>query len=81
MPGTGTGWQGHSDLLPSAQERPLLSRSCMRIRVVLRSELDPVCAWLSLAGSCPCGFCEVSPDVGAGSSGRCGLWPGHSGTS
>lgn len=68
--------------LPSAQMRQLLPRSCVRIRrVVLSSELDPVGAWLSLAGSCPCGFCKVSPDVGGGSSGRRGLRPGHSGAS
>lgn len=41
-------------LLPLAQVRQLLSRSCVRIRrVVLRSELHPACAWLSLAGSRP----------------------------
>lgn len=41
-------------LLPLAQMKQLHSSSCVRIRrVVLRSELDPACAWLSLAGSRP----------------------------
>lgn len=68
-------------LLPLAQMKQLRSSSCVRIRAVLGSELDPACAWLSLAGSRPCGFRKVSPDVGGGSSGRLGLRPGHSGTS
>lgn len=69
-------------LLPLAQVRRLLSRNCMRKkRDALSSELDPACAWLSLAGSRPCGFCKVSPDVGGGSRGRLGLRPGRGGTS
>lgn len=40
--------------LPLAQMKQLHSSSCVRIRrVVLGSELDPACAWLSLAGSRP----------------------------
>lgn len=40
-------------LLPLAQMKQLRSSSCVRIRAVLGSELDPACAWLSLAGSRP----------------------------
>lgn len=41
-------------LLPLAQMKQLRSSSCVSIRrVVLGSELDPACAWLSLAGSRP----------------------------
>lgn len=50
-------------------------------RAGLRSELDPACTWLSLAGRRPCGLGEVSPDVGGGRSGRLRLRPGHGGTS
>ena len=43
----------HRILLPSAPTRRLLSRSGMRKRVTSRSELDPACTWLSLAGGRP----------------------------
>lgn len=67
---------------PPSQMRQRLPRSPGRKQgSVLRSELDPACARLSLAGSRPCGFGKVSPDVSSGSSDRLGLWPGFSGTS
>lgn len=50
---TEAGWECFV-LLPLAQVRRLLSRNCMRKkRDALSSELDPACAWLSLAGSRP----------------------------
>lgn len=72
---------GQGAVIPSSARKRQLPPRCSVMRVLLRSELNPACAWLHLAGSRPCGFGKVSPNVTSGSSGRLGLWPRHGGTS